>query len=89
MPTTATIVGILAVILALPVIIENYVVHPHYHVHSVVDGASLPAVLITGASSGIGKHAAMALAKEHNWLVLAGVRKDKDAVALREESSPS
>lgn len=35
-------------------------------------------VLITGASSGIGRHAAEFLADNHDFLVLAGVRKDSD-----------
>jgi short-subunit dehydrogenase len=39
-------------------------------------------VLITGASSGIGKDAAEYLADHHNFLVLAGVRKQSDFAAV-------
>lgn len=40
-------------------------------------------ILITGASTGIGRHAAETIAKNHNFLVLAGVRKEKDAEEIR------
>lgn len=40
-------------------------------------------VLITGASVGIGLHAAVHLASRHGFIVLAGVRKEKDAEKIR------
>ncbi len=41
-------------------------------------------LLITGASSGIGRHAAQYIASGHSeYLVLAGVRKESDAEAIR------
>jgi len=43
------------------------------------------AIIISGASTGIGKHAAVDLAK-HGYTVFAGVRKQKDADALKSES---
>ena len=82
--STATTVAIIAVVLALPAILEHYAFAPHFHVHDPSAAGVLPAVLITGASSGIGKHAALALAQEHGWLVFAGVRKERDATALRD-----
>ena len=41
-------------------------------------------VLITGASTGIGSHAAMYLANNTNYVVLAGVRKDSDMENVRQ-----
>jgi short-subunit dehydrogenase len=42
-------------------------------------------VLITGASTGIGRHAAEHLARTHqDLIILAGVRKDSDAANIRE-----
>lgn len=46
---------------------------------------NLKSILITGASSGIGKACALYLAK-HNYRVFAGVRKPKDGEALRQEA---
>ncbi len=47
-------------------------------------------VVITGASTGIGRHAAEALARAHpGWLVLAGVRREADAAALRALALPN
>lgn len=40
-------------------------------------------VLVTGASTGIGRHAVEHIAMKHDYLVLAGVRKEKDAVSIR------
>lgn len=40
-------------------------------------------MLITGASTGIGRHAAETLAAKHKFLVLAGVRKESDAENIR------
>lgn len=42
------------------------------------------AIVVTGASSGIGKHAALAL-DTAGFTVYAGVRKESDATALKEE----
>ncbi len=52
---------------------------PSYHVHT--DGA----VLITGASTGIGLHAALTLASSTAFTVFAGVRKETDAKAVAQE----
>jgi len=42
-------------------------------------------VLITGASTGIGRHAAEYIARKHSGLiVLAGVRKDSDSTSISE-----
>lgn len=41
-------------------------------------------VLITGASTGIGRHAAEHLANNSRYLVLAGVRKESDAESIRQ-----
>ena len=42
-------------------------------------------ILITGASTGIGRHAAEYIARKHpGFIVLAGVRKDSDSVAISE-----
>ncbi|KAG2437044.1 hypothetical protein HYH02_011307 [Chlamydomonas schloesseri] len=49
-------------------------------------GDSRPVVLITGASTGIGKTTALHLAKK-NWQVFAGVRKESDGAALVAESA--
>jgi len=48
--------------------------------------ASLKAVVITGASTGIGRACALYLAKEGYW-VFAGVRKQADADFLRQKAS--
>jgi short-subunit dehydrogenase len=40
-------------------------------------------VLVTGASTGIGRHCVEYLAKNHSYLVLAGVRKENDAAQIR------
>ena len=48
------------------------------------------AVLVTGASTGIGNHAARFLAQNHpNVLVWAGVRKEADAEAIQNEGLPN
>lgn len=46
-------------------------------------------ILITGASSGIGLHAAEHMAKHHKFTVLAGVRKEKDAQEIRNKKIPN
>ena len=46
------------------------------------------AVLITGAGSGIGRHAALALVA-NGFFVFAGVRKSSDAVSLIEDAANS
>ncbi len=46
-------------------------------------------VLITGASTGIGRHAAEYFAKHHSFLVLAGVRKEVDAAQIRAMNIPN
>src|SRR5262245_5388536 len=43
--------------------------------------------LVTGSSSGIGRATVRRL-DQAGWKVFAGVRKEEDAVRLREESSP-
>jgi NAD(P)-dependent dehydrogenase (short-subunit alcohol dehydrogenase family) len=53
----------------------------------------LPAVgclLVTGASSGIGKSAALSLAASHpGWTILAGVRREADGAALLAGGAPA
>jgi NAD(P)-dependent dehydrogenase (short-subunit alcohol dehydrogenase family) len=69
-----------AVIVFLPLVIYSailFVGRREFKVHS--EGI----VLITGASTGIGRHAAEQLASKHPYLVLAGVRKESDAKAIR------
>ena len=44
--------------------------------------------VITGASTGIGRATALHLARR-GWQVFAGVRKERDAEALRSEGMPS
>ena len=45
-------------------------------------------VLVTGASSGIGRSAALSLARAHpQWTVLAGVRRREDAAAVEAEAA--
>lgn len=48
----------------------------------------MPTVLVTGASTGIGRATALRL-DAAGWRVLAGVRKEEDARALREAGSPN
>ncbi len=47
----------------------------------------MKSVLVTGSSSGIGRATVRRL-DEAGWKVFAGVRREEDAAALREESSP-
>ena len=61
-------------------IVTFFLIRPRYVVHK--EGA----VLLTGASTGIGKDAALELAKA-GYHVFAGVRKEKDGKALVEEGS--
>ena len=67
--------------LALPVLlyVAQYVAQPTYVVHE--HGG----VLVTGASTGIGRHAALSLAGR-GYIVYAGVRKQSDAVSLNGEA---
>lgn len=60
----------------------NLALRKQYAVHD--PAAAACAVLITGASSGIGRHAAVSLAKR-GFTVYAGVRKQKDADSLAGE----
>ena len=66
----ALLLALLAKLVAL-----DYLMHPTFRVHT--SGA----VVVTGASSGIGEHAAAALhaLPGSDFLVFAGVRKDSDA----------
>lgn len=45
-------------------------------------------ILVTGASSGIGRHAAISLAKD-GYLTFAGVRKDSDFQSILDENIPT
>ena len=76
-PRVAASVGLLAL---LPTFLNFILLFPGYPVHS---GGG---VLITGASSGIGKHAAMTLA-DRGFVVFAGVRRQLDAEKLRQENA--
>ena len=69
----ALLLALLAKLVAL-----DYLMHPTFRVHT--SGA----VVVTGASSGIGEHAAAALhaLPGSDFLVFAGVRKDSDAKRL-------
>lgn len=61
------VLGILVNYVLIPVLTPQYIVHEN------------GIILITGASTGIGNHAAISIAKNKpNLLVLAGVRKEKD-----------
>jgi NAD(P)-dependent dehydrogenase (short-subunit alcohol dehydrogenase family) len=61
-------------------IVLHYVSRDEFAVHET------GAIVVTGASSGIGKHAALELAGR-GYIVFAGVRKDADADALRSDAA--
>lgn len=65
--------------LSISVLFDHISTH-EYHVHT--SGA----IVVTGASSGIGRAAAVALTKE-GFTVYAGVRKEKDAASIRSEGN--
>lgn len=71
---------VVAIIVAAVAVIVFYAERKEYVVHS--NGI----ILVTGASSGIGKDVAEYLAEHHNYLVLAGVRKDSDFINLTKEN---
>eukprot|EP00937_MAST-01D_sp_MAST-1D-sp2_P005673 g5673.t1 len=77
LPRIAAAVGLVAV---LPTILNFVLLYPGYPVHT---GGG---ILITGASSGIGKHAALTLA-DRGFVVFAGVRKAADGEKLRQENA--
>eukprot|EP00939_MAST-03C_sp_MAST-3C-sp1_P001085 g1085.t1 len=64
--------------------VSNILFRREFRVHE--DGGI---VLISGASSGIGKHAAMSLAKNERFVVFAGVRNEKDAENTRGMNIPN
>jgi len=69
------VVLLLGILLAFP-----YAIRQEYVVHK--SGV----ILITGASTGIGRHAAIEMAKS-GYVVFAGVRKDKDGEDVINEAS--
>ena len=69
---TAAAVALIAALPQLAVV--------RYHTHAVTTGSG--AILVTGASSGIGRHAAEALARR-GWVVFAGVRSAASADSIR------
>ena len=67
--------GILIVVLAILFAVPRSVEYPPL--------AERGLVLVTGASTGIGRHAVEALSRSHpGWVVLAGVRKSADAASI-------
>lgn len=68
-----------AIVVALAAIAVFHTERKEYKVHT--SGI----VLVTGASSGIGKDVAEYLAEHHNFLVLAGVRKESDFLNFTKE----
>ena len=77
-------VGILLVVLLLLPVLVYFISRKRYPTLVVGGGSSSPqaGVVVTGASSGIGKHAALYLARRGGFLVFAGVRKAADGEAL-------
>ena len=65
---------------ALPALLDFLLAYPGVKVHT------RGGVLLTGASTGIGRHAALALDKA-GFVVFATVRKEADAQSLRKEST--
>jgi len=65
------LIGVIINYVLIPVLTPQYIVHDN------------GIVLITGASTGIGNHAAIHIAKNSNLLVLAGVRKDSDINSIK------
>ena len=72
-------------VIAFSVIVVGVVYYLMRPVH-VVHDPHTSAVLVTGASSGLGKHAAEELDRL-GFTVFAGARKDSDGATLREEGS--
>ena len=79
MARTAVTVALLALV---PQLLDRVLLYPGVPVHA--EGG----VLVTGASSGIGLHAAIAIGAR-GYLAFAGVRKQADADALRAAAHPN
>lgn len=81
--------ALLKSIAALPVVLLvlyqalEFAGHTHFPVPPQGSG-----ILVTGASSGIGRHASISLARK-GYNVFAGVRKEKDAASIRAEGIPT
>jgi short-subunit dehydrogenase len=75
-----------AIIAVLVAAIAGFVLYSEHRAH-VVHKEGI--VLITGASTGIGRHAAEFLADNYNFHVLAGVRKESDAKLIEELNLPN
>lgn len=73
---------VFAALVALIAVAVFHTERKEYKVHS--NGI----VLVTGASTGIGHDVAEYLAEHHNFLVLAGVRKESDFLNFTKENKP-
>ena len=68
----------LLILVPVVLVLLHYITRKKYEVNKT------GIVLITGASTGIGRHAAEHIASNHDYLVLAGVRKESDADSIRQ-----
>jgi short-subunit dehydrogenase len=72
----------ISIIVSLISVIVNYIIIPLLTPQYIVHNEGI--VLITGASTGIGNHAAIDIANKTNLTVLAGVRKEKDVETIKQ-----
>ena len=72
----------ISIIVSLISVIVNYIIIPLLTPQYIVHNEGI--VLITGASTGIGNHAAIDIANKTNLTVLAGVRKEKDVELIKQ-----
>ena len=75
--SVAQMVGVTVIAVFVAIALLSVVFAPHFRVHS------YGVVVVTGASSGIGEHAASTLAATTTYTVYAGVRKQVDADRLQ------